>query len=75
MHLPARFADDQPYLASLALSLAADALERAGDPAAASRLRAHLEAHDPSAAMALVDASSPNTQPAATQDASPGARP
>lgn len=49
LHLPARFASDQPYLASFALALAAEALDRTGDPVGAARLRDHLDTHDPAA--------------------------
>jgi hypothetical protein len=46
LHLPARFASTQPYLAALALAEAAAALERDGDADAAATLRAQLaQAH------------------------------
>ena len=42
LHLPARFARTQPFLAGMALADAADALQQTGDQAAADTLRAEL---------------------------------
>lgn len=42
-YLPASFERDQPYLTSIALGMMVDALERSGDPQAASTLRGELD--------------------------------
>ena len=46
--IPAFYAADAPYLAGLALTESADALERLGEPAPARALRAELERNAPS---------------------------
>jgi hypothetical protein len=50
MHLPARFATTQPYLAGIALAWASVALEAEGDVDHAASLRAELESRFPESA-------------------------
>ncbi len=47
LHLPARFASEQPYLAGLALADAAVTMSEAGDDVAASALKGELESKFP----------------------------
>lgn len=47
LHAPARFADDQPYIAGVALATAAVAMADLGDVAAAAALRAEFESAFP----------------------------
>jgi hypothetical protein len=61
LHLPARFARTQPYLAGLALERAAGALERLGQAEPAASLRAELAAAFPGHPILAVGSQRPST--------------
>ena len=58
LHVPARFANSQPYLTGLALTYAAKALEATGDSEGAASLRVELRRTLPNHPVHAVDASS-----------------
>ena len=58
LHVPARFANSQPYLTGLALAYAAKALEASGDSEGAASLRVELRQTLPNHPVHALDASS-----------------
>jgi len=73
LHLPARFASAQPWLAGVALAEASRALRDLGDDAGAERLRDELRRLDPShPALDWLERRDPTTRAGRRAGASPG---